>query len=143
MTMQNEITAPIELLDGEGRVTKEGWARRPHWRYDRAAIKAPWWRIKEWDYYSVLSHDGNYGITFTASDLGYAGLFAICFLDFGKGYSHQVDTLSLLPRGRTGLSPDSDTGTVRFSDKKLSLEFEYRKGGRILRFAAPDRKSVV
>jgi hypothetical protein len=135
--MQNEITTRMELLDGEGHITREGWARHPLWRYDRAAIKAPWWRIKEWDYYSVLSHDGRYSVTLTASDLGFAGLFAICWLDFAAGYCCQVDTLSILPKGKTGLSPDSNTGGVSFSDKKLSLEFRYVKGRRSLRFSAP------
>ncbi len=135
--MQNEITSPIELLDNRGHITAEGWARHPYWRYDRSAIKAPWYRIKEWDYYAVLSHDGRYGLGLTAADLGFLGIFAICWLDLEKGYTFQSDTMTLMPKGKTGFAPDSDTGGVAFSDKKLSLEFDYQKGKRIIRLAAP------
>lgn len=135
--MQHEIVSPQPLLRSDGRITEEGWARFPYWRYDRKAIKAPPLRVKEWDYYSILSPDGRYGLTLTASDLDYAGLFAVCFLDFEKAYFCQVDSLSVLPRGGTGLGPDSDAGSFSRADGKLVLEFEYRPGVRILSFAAP------
>lgn len=70
-------------------------------------------RIKERDYYATIADrpDGadasSFGLTITMSDLGYAGLFAVCFLDFQRRYYHQVDTLSVLPLGRAGFSRDS------------------------------------
>lgn len=134
--MQTEIREALDLLDSEGHIRKEGWARRPLWRYERKAIRAGALRIKEWDYYSVLSHGGRYGLTLTASDLGYAGLYALCFLDFDQGYFCQTDTLRVLPLGKAGFGPDSDEGRVEFTDKKLSLSFEYRPGRRILSFSA-------
>lgn len=135
--MQHEICSSLELLRTDGRITEEGWARWPYWRYDRSKIRAGWHRIKEWDYYAVLSRDGRFGITLTMSDLGYAGLFALCFLDFDRGYFRQVDSLKPLTMGRTGFSPDSDTGRVSFEDGKLRLDFEYLQGKRYLRFCAP------
>lgn len=136
--MQNEIKKTIPLLNSEGYITEEGWARHPFWDYDRSMIKAPWWRIKEWDYYAVLSHDKKYGITMTMSDLGYAGLFAVCWLDFASRTYHQIDTLSILPRGRTGFGSDSNCDHIAYADKKLSLEFTYREGKRCLKIAAPE-----
>ena len=136
--MQHEIRAAQDLLGSDGRISEEGWARNPYWRYERSSIRAGWHRIKEWDYYSVLSHGGRFGITITMSDLGYAGLFALCFLDFQTGQFAQVDSLKAFPMGRTGFSPDSDTGKVSFTDSRLRLEFEYLQGRRILRFSAPD-----
>ena len=121
--MQTEISTPIDLLDAQGHITTEGWARHPLWHYDRSAIHAPNWRIKEWDYFSVLSADQKFGLTLTMSDLGFAGMFAICFLDFERGTFHQVDTLSILPLGKTGFPACSDEGTIRFGDKKLQIEF--------------------
>lgn len=135
--MQTEITTPIDLLDPQGHITQEGWARQPLWRYDRKAVRAPNWRIKEWDYFSVLSPDQKFGITLTMSDLGFAGLFAICFLDFERGTFHQVDTLSILPLGKTGFPAGSDSGVIRFGNKTLELEFRYEAGRRTLSFAAP------
>ncbi|TFG84394.1 MAG: DUF2804 domain-containing protein [Spirochaetales bacterium] len=135
--MQTEVTESLELLDGRGHIVREGWARRPYWSYDRKHIKANPLRIKEWDYYSILSHDGRFGVTLTMSDLGYAGLFAVCFLDFNARFFHQVDTLSILPLGKTGFPADSNEGQVTFGDKNLSLEFVSAGGVRTLSFRAP------
>jgi len=136
-TMQQEITEPCELLDGDGHITREGWARQPYWRYDRRKIKAGWHRIKEWDYYAILSQEGGFGVTLTMSDLGYAGLFALCWLDFESGRFHQVDTLKPFTRGRVGFPATSDEGRISFADKKLDLDFRYEAGRRHLSFAAP------
>ena len=75
--MQNEIVSAMDLLDGSGRITREGWARYPYWRYDRAKIRSNALRIKEWDYYSALSQDGRFGIALTMSDLGVITLYSI------------------------------------------------------------------
>lgn len=135
--MQNEITSSIPLLDASGYITQEGWARQPYWLYDRSRIHAPWWRIKEWDYFAILSQDKQYGIAVTMSDLGYAGLFAVCWLDFARRTYHQVDTLSILPRGKTGFGANSDSDHISFADKKLTLDFRYLEGKRILTITAP------
>ena len=135
--MQHEVTSPVELLDENGHIIEEGWAKKPLWKYDRNMIKAPWYRIKEWDYYYVLCPDRGYGITFTMSDLGYLGLFAIAWLDFKNGTSTQVDTMSILPRGRTGFPSSSESGDIFFKDKKLSLEFRLEGNNRVLSFDCP------
>lgn len=137
MPVQKEVTAPIPLLDSAGHIIQEGWARQPFWEYDKSIIKAHWSRIKEWDYYAILSHDKKYGLAFTMSDLGYAGLFAICWLDFENCTYNQVDTLSILPRGKTGFSSDSDNSHINYADKNLSLDFTYKNGKRILKFSSP------
>jgi hypothetical protein len=135
--MQTEITAPLALLNNKGHITREGWARQPFWQYQRSAICAPNWRIKEWDYFSVLSPNQRFGVTLTLADLGYIGMAAVCFLDFERGFFHQVDTLSILPLGKTGFPADSEEGVLRFGDKKLQLEFRYTQGQRVLGFSAP------
>jgi hypothetical protein len=120
---QHEITSPIELLDDQGHITEEGWARRQLWRYDRSRIKAPWCRIKEWDYYCVLSQKREYGIAFTVSDLGYLGLSSIIWLDFAKRTFTPIDSFKLLPRGKTGFSSTSSRGDLRYEDKKLAISY--------------------
>lgn len=129
-----EIKKQIPLLKSDGTLTEEGWARSPLWTYNRESIAASALKIKEWDYYSVLSPSKDFGISFTASDLGYAGLFAICFLDFKRGTFKQIDTLSVLPLGKTGFPRVNSSGVVQFEDKKLRLRFEVINGKRILEF---------
>jgi hypothetical protein len=133
-----EIKKQTPLLTPEGTLTEEGWARFPQWIYNKENIAAPKWKIKEWDYYSILSPSQNFGITITASDLGYVGLFAICFLDFEKRTFKQIDTLSLFPLGKTNFPKNSFEGIVSFQDKKLKLRFEVRPGKRILSFESLD-----
>jgi hypothetical protein len=135
--MQNEIKTPRELLDETGRINGEGYAVLPHWRYRRSRVRAPWWRVKEWDYYAVLDQDSGFGVTITASDLGYVGLFALCLVDLASGRWEQVDTLTVMPAGRTGFAETADgDNRVRFRDNKLYLELIRDGERRILRFAS-------
>lgn len=121
MENQKEIISSTELLNDNGRLNQEGWARHPYWHYDRRKIRAPWFRIKEWDYYYVLSEKLNKGITFTFSDPGYAGLMAVCWLDFDKSTANQVDTITLLPRGPLTSAPEDP---LEFSAPDLDLSGE-------------------
>ena len=86
--MQHEVTDRQDLLDVKGRIIEEGWARNAVWKYDQRMIKASALRIKEWDYYSVMSHEHRFSVCVTFSDLGFAALFAIAFVDMasGKGF---------------------------------------------------------
>ena len=81
MGRNHEVTNIQPLLDSRGELREPGWSRAPVQRYDRSAVKAPKWRIKEWDYYLVLS-DGFAG-AFTISDDGYIGLQSVSLLRFG------------------------------------------------------------
>lgn len=137
LDMQREITDEMPLLNEKGEITLEGWARQPYWQYRKSDIQAPWYRIKEWDYYSVLSADRHYGLTVTFSDLGYVGLMAICFLDLKRGYCHQAEEMTILPRGRSGLTANSDNGIMRFHGKKVSITYHYEQGKRIIQVVAP------
>jgi hypothetical protein len=134
---QNEIKIPLDLLDKNGRITQEGWARRPFWRYDRQKIKASAFRIKEWDYYYILSSDREYGITFTMADLGYTGLFAVTWLDFKERIFTQYDAMSIFPLGRTGFPSTSEKGDVVYNDKKIFLSFRTEGCKRIIRVDVP------
>ena len=67
--MQHEITEKQKLLDKNGNIANPGFAKRLLWEYDRKDIKAPKWRIKEWDYYLVLTD--KFAGAFTISDDGY------------------------------------------------------------------------
>jgi len=127
---QHEITSNIELLDDKGHLVEEGWARRPLWRYDRSRIKAPWYRIKEWDYYCVLSQRGGYGIALTISDLGYAGLSSVVWLDFNARTFQPLDSISMMTHGKLGFAPSSARGDLHFRDKKMSICYTLSDGER-------------
>ncbi len=140
---QKEITKPLELLGDDGRLVEEGWARQPFWRYDRSKVAASPLRLKEWDYYYILSHEGRYGIAFTISDLGYLGLFSIAWIDLASGKVAQSQDMSFLPLGKTGFSEGSEETELRHEGPNLTVAFSVMNGERRISascpgFAAPD-----
>lgn len=55
-------------------------------------------------------------------------------MDFKRGTFKQIDTLSVLPLGKTGFPRVNNSGVVQFEDKKLKIRFEVINGKRILEF---------
>ena len=53
----HEVTSVQKLLRVDGSLKEPGWSRQLYQIYDRDDIKAPKFRIKEWDYYLVLCND--------------------------------------------------------------------------------------
>ncbi len=137
MGNQQEITESCELLQIDGTLTNPGYATRPLCRYDRKKIRAAWHRVKEWDYYAILSQELGYGITFTVADLSYIGLVAVCWLDFNKKTFVQQDALAILPRGKTNFPPSSESGITAFSNNKFNILFDVSNGKRQLAFEVP------
>ncbi|MCE5257230.1 MAG: DUF2804 domain-containing protein [Spirochaetaceae bacterium] len=134
---QHEVISPVELLDGEGHLVEEGWARQQLWHYDRSRIRAPWYRIKEWDYYCVLSQERECGIAFTVSDLGYAGLASMVWLDFAKREFIPMDSIKLLTRGKLGFPPSSGSGGLEYGDAKMSISYSLSDGERRIIASCP------
>ena len=59
---ERHITTPGPVLDEHGVITP-GYSERSICTYRRADIKAPFYRIKEWDFYQVS--DGEKCLQFT------------------------------------------------------------------------------
>jgi len=135
--VQREIEREMELLDAKGRIVEEGWARKPLWRYRRASIAGSALRIKEWDYYYLFFDGGRRGLTFTLSDLGFAGMFAIGWFEFDRGFYRQKDETTLLPLGGTGFPEDPASGSVFYEGKGISIWVSSGEGLRRVRAEAP------
>ncbi|MDD7417504.1 MAG: DUF2804 domain-containing protein [Treponemataceae bacterium] len=133
----HEVKNTQNLLNKDGNIAEPGWARSQVWQYSRSAIKAPKFRIKEWDYYLVTSRspDGDFAIAFTISDDGYIGLQSISLLELGKNpWEHTETILNVFPMGKFNLPPSSSDGDVVYKDKRLDLKFELKKN--------PDGKTI-
>ena len=118
----HEITEPMQLLRLDGSLTEPGWARRQFWTYNREAIKAPRFRIKEWDYYLVLNQD--FAGAFTISDDGYIGLQSVSLLNFKEDWEHTETILNPFPMGKYHLPASSGQGNTVYRDKRLQMEFQ-------------------
>ena len=128
----HEVTNTQLLLDDSGELREPGWSRSLVQKYRRSMIKAPKFRIKEWDYYLVVN-DG-FAAAFTISDDGYIGLQSVSLLVFdGKPWEHTETVLNAFPMGKLGLPEDSSSGITKYGDKRLQISFEAADGKRHIR----------
>ena len=122
MDRNHEVMREQMLLNEYGELREPGWSRRLVQKYDRSMIKAPKWRIKEWDYYLVLGD--SFGAAFTISDDGYIGLQSVSFLCFGEQpWEHTETVLNAFPMGKLKLPGDSSSGVTEYRDKRLHMRF--------------------
>ncbi len=126
----HEVTNIQPLLKDDGSLREPGWSKQLYQIYDRNAIKAPKFRIKEWDYYLVISEENKFGVAFTVSDVGYIGLHSVSLLDFNVPCEHTETILKPLPMGKTNMPSTSENGDVIFTDKRLHIKFIKIEGQR-------------
>ena len=127
--MRNHFVGkPVDLLKCDGSLVEPGWSTKQVWKYDKNAIKSNVFRIKEWDYYLVLAQD--FGVAFTVSDLGFAGLHSVSFLDFKTPAETTKSEMPFFTMGKTNMPPTSSEGDVRFENKNLKLEYIKTEGQR-------------
>ena len=136
--MQNEIKRGSKLLNGQGVLMQRGWSRHLILDYRRAEIAASPSRIKEWDYYCVLSDQA--GISFTISDLGYIGFIGATVFDLTEAREISNSITTLLPLGKFKLPESSRQGNVIFQNKKMSLKFLKNGDNRVLEVHWPHFK---
>ena len=101
----HEVTNRQLLLDEQGELREPGWSRSLVQEYRRSMIRAPKWRIKEWDYYLVVNEA--FAAAFTISDDGYIGLQSVSLLTFGEEpWEHTETVLNAFPMGKLQLPQD-------------------------------------
>ncbi|MCM1434313.1 MAG: DUF2804 domain-containing protein, partial [Clostridiales bacterium] len=133
----HEVTAKKPLLNPDGTLREPGWSRSLVQIYDRKQIKKRKTRIKEWDYYSVISNKHNVAVCFTVSDLGYLELESVSFLDFNTATEHTEGTMGAFPMGKLNMPPTSVIGDVKMKNNKLAIEFIVKDNKRIIRCDFP------
>jgi hypothetical protein len=138
--MQHEMTTSGPLLDGHGRLCEPGWARSPVKAYDRTAIRAGALRIKEWDYYCVLSD--SFGAAFTIADNGYMGLISVTLLDLAAAAETSATAMPLFTLGSLNAPADSEGGDFCFEKKGLAVRFLRRPGQRVIEIDWPGFRSA-
>ena len=132
---QNRITVETNLLDHKGNIEQPGWASRSLYKYNRNMIKAPALRIKEWDYYCILSSEC--GLALTAADNGYMGFFAVTLFDFNKNTETSGSVMTILPMGKLRMPASSSSGDVLVNEKNIGMSFVHEGNKRVLRLDYP------
>jgi len=130
MRMQTEIINPGPLLDKNGVLLQRGYATKPLLEYKRGDIKAPPWRIKEWDFYQVCNDD--YCLQFTVGHAAYAGTLTVTFFRFADGLRYDRSTMLFLPFGSLNM-PESSDGGISLSKGGVDISFDVKPDRRILK----------
>lgn len=133
--IQHEITETTPLLDRDGNLVQQGYARRLLLEYNREKIKAGWHRIKEWDYYAVLTPE--YGVAAVVADLGLFGGADLVFLDFRNRTFICDQVFRPLTRGRLNLPLTSEEGDICIKGRKMELLFQRNPDHRRLSWRFP------
>lgn len=124
----HEVTTVQPLLKEDGSLREPGWSKNLVQIYNRNQIKAPKFRIKEWDYYLVLNEE--FAGAFTISDDGYIGLQSVSLLNFKEGWEHTETILNPFPMGKYKLPSTSEMGNTIYKDKRLHMRFLVKQGER-------------
>lgn len=127
--MQHQMGAG-PLHDAKGRLAEPGWATAEVKRYSRAGVKAPRWRLKEWDYYCVATPD--FALALTVADNGYMGFLGTAWMDFAAATTANGAAMTAFPMGRMGLPASADAGDVKAAFGGIAIEFRHEAGGRRL-----------
>jgi hypothetical protein len=130
--MQHEIIASAPLLDARGNLREPGYAKHLLPVYHRADVKAPHYRLKEWDYYLITTD--HYAVALTIADNGYMGLDSISFLQLDEGWEVTKSPMQAFPMGRVGLPETSAAGDSRIVGRGYALSFCHVDGRRVLTF---------
>ncbi|HOP57409.1 MAG TPA: DUF2804 domain-containing protein [Bacillota bacterium] len=134
--MQYRITEKGNLLNEKGRLATSGYATSLLLHYDRNEIAASPWRIKEWDYYAVLT--AKYGVAFVVSDLGYTAMVSAVFFDFVKKTQKSMTKLFWFTFGKMGLPSSSEKGNVSCHQQGYDFDFIRNQDERLIKVTIKD-----
>ncbi len=129
--MEKELTQKGPVLDKKGRPIP-GFSRRSTLEYRRSAIKAPPWRIKEWDFYQISN--ANLCLQMTIGHAAYAGQVSLMLFDFIKGEKY-LDVCYTLPLifGRLHMPENAERdNTLSWSNGGFAMRFEAAGDARTL-----------
>ena len=131
VSMEKELMKKGPVLDRKGR-PNPGFSRKSILVYDRKAIKAPPWRIKEWDFYQV-SND-RLCLQFTIGHASYAGQVSLMLFDFRAGKKLlDLNKILVLRFGSLRMPSDTERNHVLAYEKDgVSMKFETEGDIRIL-----------
>lgn len=129
MGLQRTIVETGPLLDPKGRLRESGFSWIPRLEYERAAVRAAPWRLKEWDFYQISDRD--ICMQFTIGHASYMGQASFTLFELSGGARSSISITKLLPFGRMGLPSSSGAG-LSCESRESRIAFEVEPGKRSL-----------
>ncbi len=114
------------VLDKSGHPLA-GWASSGILDYDKSAIKAPWFRQKEWDWFQVSNDHLAFQMTY--GHAGYAGQVGVMLFDFIEQKQYYVKDVILFLPGRK-IAPEKSAEEDHYINfRRAGFDFSYEKVG--------------
>ena len=126
----HEVTQQQPLLKN-GQIAEPGWSRKMVQEYNRADIKAPKFRIKEWDYYLIQNKE--FAVALTVNEMGYMGMLSASFIKFNKKWEHTETELTAAPMGKFNMPAHTSDSVIAQKGEKSSFELITKDGVRHLK----------
>lgn len=129
--MERELLERGSVLDQKGSPIP-GFSRKSTLLYDRSAIKASPWRIKEWDFYQVSNE--RLCLQFTIGHASYAGQVSLMLFDFVKGEKLlDLNKILPLPFGSLHMPKNAEEdNTLAYNKGGVFMSFETKGDARTL-----------
>ena len=128
--MQNKISKTQKLLDRNGHVLSSGYATDLLWEYSRSDIKAPKFKIKEWDYYIAVNE--THAVAMTVADNGYLGFASASVMEWESQKEITTAVMTPFPLGKFKMPSSSKEGDVNFANKRAFISFSHKGEDRLL-----------
>jgi len=134
---QKEFVTKTELLSKHGSLAAKGYAKHLVFNYDRRKIKRKL-RIKEWDFYQILSHD--YCLQMNIGHLSYVGSVSATLFNLKTGQRYSLGVMKPLVFNRFHMERNGESDhLLRFRNKHFDMSFDVKGRRRILHLAACDK----
>ncbi|MCH1624121.1 DUF2804 domain-containing protein [Fredinandcohnia quinoae] len=137
--IQKEIHEPGNLLSNEGTLLQRGYSKKGVLTYNREKIKAPPWRVKEWDFYQI-SND-KVCLQLTIGHVSYAGSISANLFEFETGKKYSITKMLALPFNRLHMPQSAEQGDLMFHRKDFIMKFEVFNGSRRLQVKSSGEKA--
>src|SRR5690625_7877790 len=132
--MQHHITKPGPLLDENGVLLQKGYSTQSVLTYDRSAIKAKPWQIKEWDFYQISNE--KYCLQMVIGHVSYAGDVSITLFEFDTGKKYNVSKMLTLPFNSLQMRASAESGDLKYIHVDIQMSFEIKDNQRRSRSTA-------
>ena len=125
-------TQPGPVLDEKGRPFP-GYSTHSVLTYNRNQIKAPAYRIKEWDFYQISNEE--LCLQFTIGHTSYVGQVSVMLFNFATGEKILYkEKLIPLPFGKMGMGTNAESdSTLKYDKGGMYMEFITKDGVRTLK----------
>lgn len=128
--MQRRLESSQKLLNANGQIEFPGYATDLHWEYSRHDIRAPKYRIKEWDYYIIMNDQ--YAIAMTIADNGYMGFISSSIMEWDSQHDITTAVMTPFPMGKLGMPPTTKSGNAEFTNSRVHMKFAVQNDTRKL-----------